>query len=202
MKWVQAIVGLIAAGSVALQYTTPSIDSAPTWSLIYTIRYFSYFTIQSNLFLAFVLLVPLISNAPFARWLDSAAVRAAAVLYLAITGLIYFALLRHTWNPTGLTYYADRSLHYVVPCLASLEWWLFAAKRGLSRHHLLRWLIFPTAYYCFLLAQGAITGFYPYPFVNAHQLGYGQVLLTGLALLMVFVLLGAIIIRLARHRAG
>ena len=196
------MVGLLALGCVVLQYITPPIEADTSSPLIYTIRYFSFFTIQSNLFAALVLLAPLIRRGRFARWLDSAGVRAAMVLYLSVTGLIYFTLLRHTWNPQGLTYVADRGLHYVVPCLAALEWWFFAAKQGLSRPHLMRWAIFPVVYFCVILIQGALSGFYPYPFLNAAQLGYGQVLLAGVALLGVFMVLGAGIIRVARLRVG
>ncbi|MBX9726494.1 MAG: Pr6Pr family membrane protein [Rickettsiales bacterium] len=202
MKWFRGCIGVLAAGCVVLQYITPPIEADTSSPLAYTIRYFSFFTIQSNLFAAMVLLMPLMSRGRLAEWLDSAKVRAAVVLYLAVTGLIYFTLLRHTWNPQGLTYVADRGLHYVVPCLVALEWWFFAAKRGLSRPHLMRWAIFPVVYFCVILIQGAISGFYPYPFFNAAQLGYGQVLLAGVALLGVFMVLGAVIIRVARLRAS
>lgn len=202
MKWIRGWIGVLALGCVVLQYITPPIEADTSSPFIYTIRYFSFFTIQSNLFAALVLLVPLMSRGRFAEWLDSAGVRAATVLYLTVTGLVYFTLLRHTWNPQGLTYVADRGLHYVVPCLVALEWWLFAAKRGLSIRHLRYFAIFPILYFAYTLAAGAISGFYPYPFFNAAQLGYGQVLLAGVALLMVFVVLGAGIIRVARLRAG
>lgn len=191
----------MAIGCVALQYFTPPVEAAGIPLLTYTYRYFSFFTIQSNLFAGLVLLLPLVSSARLARWLDGAGPRAAAVLYLSVTGLVYFTLLRHVWDPQGLTYVADRGLHYVVPSLAALEWWRYAPKHGLRMRHLNYFVMFPIVYFAYTLAAGAISGFYPYPFVNAHALGYGQVLLTGTALLVVFLVLGAGIIRLAQVRA-
>lgn len=201
MKWFRGCIGVLAIGCVLLQYLTPPAVAEDMTPLVYTFRYLSFFTIQSNLLAGLVLLLPLFSSARLARWLDGPLPRVGAVLYLAVTGLVYFTLLRHVWDPKGLAYVADRGLHYVGPSLAAIEWWFFASKQGLTLRQLPRLLIFPAVYFAYTLAVGAISGYYPYPFINAQQLGYPQVLLTGLALLGLFVLLGAILIRFAQVRA-
>ncbi|MDT7805772.1 MAG: hypothetical protein QOI78_9205, partial [Actinomycetota bacterium] len=51
--------------------------------------------------------------------------------------------------------------------------------------------IYPAAWLAFTLPRGAITGFYPYPFVDAGALGYGRVTLTCVAIGVFFTVLAA-----------
>src|SRR5215213_3929165 len=68
------------------------------------IRYFSFFTILTNLLVAFV----------FTKETNSVVkpgLIAATTVYISIVGLVYQILLRHIWNPTGLQMLVDELLH-------------------------------------------------------------------------------------------
>ncbi len=65
-------------------------------------------------------------------------------------------------------------LHIVVPVMAVVGWVLIGPRRIVSRR--VAWLsvIFPVCYLAFTLIRGAIVHWYPYPFIDVTQLGYGR----------------------------
>jgi hypothetical protein len=142
-----------------------------------TVLFLGYFTVLSNLLIGLAALVPLLlPRSPAGRFLLRPSVRAALLLYIAITGIVNFVLLRGLWTPRGWALVGDTLLHYVVPLLFALDWLLLVPKGSLRWRDALLWLAFPLAYTVYALASGAITGFYPYPFLNVHRLGYGGTL--------------------------
>jgi hypothetical protein len=60
------------------------------------------------------------------------------------------------------------------------------------------WLGYPIAYLAWTFIHGALSGFYPYPFLNTEVLGVGRVLLNELGLLMLFFAVGMTLIALGR----
>lgn len=65
-----------------------------------TIRFFSFFTIQSNILVALVLTAFAIKSGPD-EWLVHPFVRSAVGVYIAMVGIVYFAVLRQLWAPQG-----------------------------------------------------------------------------------------------------
>ena len=136
-------------------------------------NHFSYFTVLSNVFAAVVALLGVFSPV-------SAQIRGASVLYMGTTGIVYWLLLRDVDVQTPA--YANWVLHTVVPILVVVEWLLAPEK---TRRWWL-WLSFPLAYLAYTLVRGPIVGWYPYPFMDPRQHGYGTVLLTCLFVAVVF----------------
>jgi hypothetical protein len=60
----------------------------------------------------------------------------------------------------------------------------------------LRWLAYPLAYFAASLTRGALTGIYPYPFLNLELLGYERLALNAVALLVAFAVVGWICVAL------
>jgi hypothetical protein len=136
-------------------------------------NHFSYFTVLSNVFAAVVALLGVFSPV-------SAQIRGAAVLYMGTTGIVYWLLLRGIDVQTPA--YANWVLHTVVPILVVVEWLLAPEK---TRRWWI-WLSFPLAYLVYTLVRGPIADWYPYPFMDPRQNGYGAVLLTCLFVAVVF----------------
>lgn len=185
-----AVAGFAA---LVLQYilAVRSGIAASPWAA--TVNFFSYFTVQTNVLVALALGLPAwASQSRAGRFFVRPGVRAAIAVYIAIVGTVYHLVLRSLWAPEGAQWLADMALHYVMPGLFLLDWLLFVPKGGLRIGQALRWLAFPLVFLCWTLVHGAASGFYPYPFVDVAELGIGQVLANGAALLVVFAVSGAI----------
>lgn len=183
-----ALVALPTAGVLALQYLLILLATRDNIGpLLGTIRFFSYFTILSNL--GVLLVAAQAWFAPHGVFMR-ASVRGAVALYIGVTGLVYVAILQSTWDPQGAWLWADIGLHYLVPALY-LGWWLVSPDHGrLGWRHALAWLAFPLAYLGWLMLRGAWLAEYPYPFVDLAALGWRQVLTNAAALLALFLVLG------------
>jgi hypothetical protein len=153
VRLVRAAFGLLALASVVWGWLHHEPD-------ISTVNYFSYFTTLSNIIGGLALLLCVdrrISRRPSTEWL-----RGAATLYLVITGVIYAVLLggeTHTW--------VNWVHHRIMPVFMPLDWLLIPmAARPRFWRTLGGWLVFPIAYLGYVMAHGAATGWYPYPFLN------------------------------------
>lgn len=192
-----ALILVLALASLVLQYLLLVGQAGAMGGVIATTaRFFGYFTILSNVLVAATTAVAAVGgDGCFAR----PRVRAGVALYIAVTGLIYFLVLRHLWQPQGAQWWADTGLHYAVP-LGYVAWWLVAVPHGYLRgSDLLRWLCFPLLYLGWALSLGAVLGQYPYPFIDLAQLGWARTLLNALGVLCVFVALGGILLALDRR---
>lgn len=158
-------------------------------------RFFVYFTILTNLLVAISLsFILLRSGSYLGRLFSKASTVAAIVLYIFIVGLIYNTILRFIWEPVGLQKWVDESLHVVVPLLFVFYWLLFIPKGSLKWIHPFRWLIYPAVYLIYALLCGALSGFYPYPFINVVELGYSNVVLNSAGLMIVFIVAGFLVV--------
>lgn len=147
-------------------------------------QYLAYFTVLTNLLVATVATRGALSadSGLDLPW------RGGAVTAIVLVGLGYHLLLRNVWDPQGAQWLADVSLHYAVP-LAALLWWLaLPPRRHIAVAAPLRWLLYPAAYALYALVRGAMSGFYPYPFIDVAALGMARVLLNTAVLMLAFVL--------------
>jgi hypothetical protein len=174
---------------------------APAAMLGAVITYFSFFTILTNFLVALVFTATAVGpRARWGEWVLRPSVQASAAVYIAIVGIVYQLLLRHLWNPQGAQWVADVLLHSVIPVGYVLYWWLFAPRDELSWKNAIGWLVYPGAYLIYTLARGAVSGLYPYPFVDVNALGYGGVLTRAAGLMLVFLGMGLVIVAIARWK--
>lgn len=150
------------------------------------IRFFSYFTILSNgltaLMFTAILLLP--GRVP-GRYFSRSTVLTALTLYMIVVGITYNVALRSIWNPVGLARLVDELLHTVMPLLILLFWIVCVPKMPIRWLTIAVWLIYPLVYCLFSLGRGALTGWYPYPFLDVNKLGFSAVAVnTGFMLLL------------------
>lgn len=191
---------LILVG-IALNYVGATPDPA-IGPLRRVVTFFSFFTILTNCLMVAMLVLPEIAPETWAgRALARPSVRGGIVVYAVMAGLIYVLILRHLWAPQGLMALGDRIVHYAAPVIAVLDW-VVLVPRGKTRWtDAVWWLLFPLAYGVYTLAHGAMTGFYPYPFVNATELGFDSVLGHFALFLVGFLVLGLAIVLIDRIEA-
>jgi hypothetical protein len=196
------LVALIAWLSVLLQcYLSLQLASQHGKSIAAGLEvFFSYFTVQTNLLICVSLTVSLATpESAMGKWFSRSGTVAGLATSIAFVGLSYHFLLRHTWNPQGAGLIADVLLHYVVPALYVIYWWLTASKTSLAWMSPLTWSLYPTAYLVYALIRGSIIGNYPYPFIDAAVLGYARTMRNAIGLLFVFIALGCLFVALSRR---
>ena len=90
---------------------------------------------------------------------------------------MHFFFLRPLLDLHGADLLADKLLHVVVPVLAVAAW-LGWGPRGQARlGELGRFLVLPVVWIGYTLVRGAFVSWYPYPFIDVDEHGYGVVLL-------------------------
>ncbi|WP_165945852.1 Pr6Pr family membrane protein [Micromonospora sp. KC606] len=164
-----------------------------------------YFTIQSN-----VAVGVFAGYAAWRTWRElpepSSALKGAVTLYITITGVVYHLVLANPASPFAVAQ-PDRALpealgnqflHTVVPLLAIADWALFDPRGRLRVRYAIWWLAFPLAYLGFALVRGLIVAKYPYPFIDAGQLGYDGVAISTVFFAVVFWLLGLLLVGVDR----
>jgi hypothetical protein len=156
------------------------------------VNFFSYFTILSNIFGIVVFYVggiaPLRGGAQVNDY-----VRGASCLYLAITGVVYWTLLRNVATPEGHSW-TNLVVHGVMPAVVVIDWLVNPPRRRLERSGALYWLIFPVVYLAYSLIRGPIAQWYPYPFLDPRKNGYVHVAIMSLVVTVAFVLFTALIV--------
>lgn len=158
------------------------------------LRFFSYFTIQSNILLG-VAAVTLAAN-PAREGRGWRVLRLDSVLGITVTGVIYMTVLHGLVDLEGTRALTDVALHYVAPIGGVLGWLAFGPRMRID-WRTFRWaLAWPLAWITYTLIMGEIADWYPYPFVDVIENGYGRVFgnllvitLLGVALLWVLALL-------------
>ncbi len=137
-----------------------------------TIRFFSFFTILTNILVALYFTASLfkLKRFPFNLLLDKGAITAITA-FIIIVGLVYQIVLRGIWAPTGLQYIVDELLHTIIP-LFMLGYWFFNAKKeDLILSAVFYWLLYPIIYIALIIVRGYYSGYYPYPFLNIEEIG-------------------------------
>ncbi|WP_102157433.1 Pr6Pr family membrane protein [Zhihengliuella halotolerans] len=179
-------------------------------------NFLSFFTIESNLLAAAVLLVAAIRSfrargreAQDPAWLATLLVCAST--YMIVTGVVYNVLLRGIELPQGQTVpWSNEVLHVVGPLVMLLDVLLAPRRRALPWAAIGVVVLYPIAWatYTLLRANTVIAPlsgdpwWYPYPFLDPHlQGGYGVVAAYIAAIAVLISLAGWGVIAAGRRRA-
>lgn len=190
---------LLGSASLGLQagLTIPMRMAQGDSLLRALVFFFSYFTILTNLAALLVYYGALAGL----RRLAAPGLRSMIAAYIFVVMAVYHLILAPLWSPQGWWLLADHALHTAAPLLY-LAWWLSGPHPRLLRYQRL-WLMLlaPLAYGGYALIRGAVSGRYPYPFLDAGALGYPAVALNiaGMAACFALVCAAAIAISRARH---
>jgi len=164
------------------------------------LRFFSYFTIQSNLLAAGTALS--LMRHPDRDGRTWRIFCTAAIVGMTVTFVVYMIALRPIVKLEGYAKLTDIGFHYVAPVMTVAGWLWFGPWPRIDAATLVRHLAWPVAYLIYLLVLGAMSGWYPYPFVNVSKLGYARVLLNSLIIAVLFLAVAALIRVLDTRRGG
>lgn len=195
----------------------------PEWNPIDYGRFnvLSYFTIQSNIFVCFYLLVSafaVFGNKKAQKIAFSPLLGAMVTTYIIVTGVVYCGGIPlgftppFTWdNPTHwMASFIQIYHHMIIPPLMLLLWFFPAINERVSYKKAWLFGIYPLVYSIFCLVRGAVFSptFYPYPFYEPSffwemlfadkainlPLAYLLILAALIAGLLIFIALGALLI--------
>lgn len=183
-----AVVALLALGLQLVLVVSGSAvlveDAAAPSTSVRVLRFFVYFTVQSNILV--LATAASLAARPGRDGRIRRIVRLDAIVGITVTGLVHWFFLRPLLHLQGWSWVADRLLHLVVPLLAVAAWLLVGPRNRIDRSTVYGALAWPAAYLVLTLAHGAITGFYPYPFTDVAVHGYARVLTNAVAVAVLF----------------
>lgn len=148
------------------------------------LHFVSYFTVQANV-AVFLAVLPLVRDPQHdgGSW---RVLRLSSLIGIVITGLVHWFLLRPLLDLSGWSYATDKLLHVVVPVLALVGWLAFGPRPRITGRVVGLALIWPVAWLVYTLILGALTNWYPYPFVDVGQVGAGHVAISCTAIALAF----------------
>lgn len=146
-------------------------------------RLLSYFTIESNLLvLAAAVSLFAVPDRDGRLW---RVLRLDALLGIIITGLVFGVVLAGQVETSGIGTWINVGFHYFAPWWA-LAGWLLTGPRPRIGWPVIAWAFaWPAAWIVYTFVHGAVTGWYPYPFLNAHTHGYGVAIRNTLAVVVI-----------------
>jgi len=177
---------LLAAARVAFALLTTAaiaaqlLQSADAGALV-PINFASYFTMQSNVIGIVVFLVGAV------RWRSPATpgwdlVRGASALNLTVTYVVFALLLSNTDVDVALPW-VNTVVHTVFPLAVIADWLIDPPAAPISWARGLRLLAYPLLWLAYTMVRGALASWYPYPFLDPANGGYGTVALYVVAIL-------------------
>ncbi|MBB5807640.1 hypothetical protein F4560_007408 [Saccharothrix ecbatanensis] len=155
------------------------------------LRLFSYFTVQSNVFVLAVALTLALNPRRDGRGWRVA--RLDALLGITITGVVFDLLLARLVHPVGAAWWVNLGFHRLAPLMAVLGWLLFGPRPRVDWASVAKALsIWPVLWIAYTFVHGAITDWYPYPFLDVTELGFGAAFRNALLVLVVAAVLAVI----------
>ena len=137
------------------------------------VRFFSFFTVESNLLVlatSIALVVDPERDGALFRVL-----RLDALLGIAITWIVFALVLSKIVHVEGIAAWINFGFHDASPVLALLGWLAFGPRPRIDARTIALAFVWPVAWIVYTLIRGALVGWYPYPFLDAATLGYPKV---------------------------
>jgi hypothetical protein len=163
------------------------------------VNYFSYFTIDSNLIAAAILLVGATNASRSSARLDL--FRGGAVVYMSITGIVFTLLLSNTDVDTAIPW-VNTVVHELMPLVILADWLVTPPVTRLRLQDGLLWLSFPLVWIIYTLIRGSIVNLYPYPFLNPANGGYASVAVYAAGILIAMLVVCGLTVVLANASGG
>jgi hypothetical protein len=177
------LLALVCATGLCINLVNRIRADAPPSLGTRLVRYFSYFTVESNIL---VLAVALLLVVGAARGAGFALAHLDALVGITVTGIVFALVLAPDQDHIGL---GSVLLHYVAPPLA-LAIWLAGGPWGARAYAMiLPALVWPLAWLAWTLVHGALGGWYPYSFIDVDSRGLATALRNAVAVLVMGVVL-------------
>jgi hypothetical protein len=190
------LVAVLGVVSLVVQFGV-SLSHLPQPPAARFATYFGLFPVQATLLLvvaSFLLVRDPDLLSPWRRvvFLDG-------LIGVFVTGMIYLLVLGPVTRVRGWEVVSHLGLHYVVPLLAFVGWVMVGPRGRAGRREALIAMVWPLAWFGWTFGYGAITGRYPYPFIDVQVDGYLTTIGRSVGVLAVLLLLALAAVVLDRY---
>jgi len=165
-------------------------------------NFFSFFTIQSNILAAMLLVaIALVPRRERTALFD--ALRGGVTLYIAITGIVFAVLLSGLQEDLDTHIaWVDFTVHKLIPIIVVADWLIDPPRHRLPARVAFAWLSYPGLWLAYTLIRGASADWYPYPFVDVNKIGYDGVIWRSAVLLVAFIGAAVVFALIGNARVG
>lgn len=154
-------------------------------------NFFSYFTVVSNL-LVVIVFASLAARPGLAHDVRFLTPRGFATLGISLTGLVYAVLLAPTSADVDVSLrWVDFIVHTLAPLVGLADWIVDRPRVRPPLATAASWLAFPIVWLLYTIIRGAVTDWYPYPFLDPDLESVGSIVITCVAITVVFVVMAA-----------
>jgi len=214
-----ALLGLAAIAAQLTRTIQNAIEADTAWGghlPTVSANFLSFFTIESNLLAAIVLAIGAILAWTSGRRAERepgwfAVLLVCVSTYMIVTGIVYNLLLRNVELPQGVTVvWANEVLHVVIPLFLLADVLFAPSRRALPWSTVLIAAIYPIVWAVYTLIRADMiiapaTGeswWYPYPFLDPHNVPGGYLGVTGYILGIAAAIIGvaAFVVWVGRRR--
>jgi hypothetical protein len=162
------------------------------------IRFFSYFTIQSNLFVVVTAIsLALVPRRDGPLWRVA---RLDALLGIVITGIVFELVLAKDIHLSGAAWWANVGFHYFSPWAVLVGWLLFGPRPRIDWRTFGFAFVWPVLWIVYTFVHGAISDWYPYPFLDVNLHGYGTAIRNTFLVVVMGLVIGLVLKALDRMR--
>ena len=160
-----AIIGLIlGASATTISFITHIPEQMELGRSLFgaMFHFFSFYTNWTNILLVLIYL------AIFRGWasLNSAATSVTGLSSIIMVMIVYHFLLSATHFPEGINIITNVVKHYMAPVIFTAVWFTSKHTGTLNWRDLYKFILFPLAFLVFTYLKAAVTGEYPYDFLN------------------------------------
>ncbi len=193
--------GIVLAGVPAVDGVAGVIDvPGPGGGLLHAaFLFFSDYThwaaLVATLLLSYAALPAILRPRPLAP-----ALMTAAAVYVTTVLAGYHFLLHDYHHVTGVPQLTGNLLHYVLPLLFLMYWWLFVAPSRAGWRQIGRWAAFPLAYAVFAVATGAYPSIYAYRYGGTAAFGVGRSFVHAAGFMLAYLIAAWVVVLLERRK--
>lgn len=163
--------------------------------LLFVSDYTHWATLFATLLLSYAALPTMLCPRPLAPTLMTAA---AIYVTMVVTG--YHFLLHDYRHVTGVPQLAGNLLHYVVPLLFLMYWWLFVGPSRAGWRQIGRWASLPLVYAAFVVLSGTYPAIYAYRYGADEMFGPARSLAHAVAFMAAYGLIAWAVVFLDRRK--
>ncbi len=196
----QIIIAIIAWAALILQLYLQIINRT-TDVAESIIRYFSYFTILTNIIVAICFTSLLMKSSSCYRFFNHSEAITSVTVYILIVGLVYNLVLRSLWKPQGLQLLVDNLLHTITPLLTLLYWFFFVSVKNIMWQQTYKWMLYPLLYLVYVIIRGSFSNFYPYFFIVVSKLGYAIAFINSGYVTMAFLVISFLLLWIGKKKS-